>query len=79
MENIMIVYTAVFMIFAFIFIAFGVFSMGFLIGYKNEENKSFRKKQDKIAIETDKEKKAKKDWKKFLEYDGSMPYDEKQL
>ena len=79
MENIMIVYTAVFMIFAFIFIAFGVFSMGFLIGYKNEENKSFIKKQDKIAIETDKEKKAKKDWKKFLEYDGSMPYDEKGL
>ena len=53
--------------------AFAVFSIGFLIGYKSEDNRILKRKQLAEIKESDKEKKAKKDWKKFLEYDGSVP------
>lgn len=59
-------------------IGFSIFSIGFLFGYKKEDRKFLNKiKYDsfKNIQQTDKEKKAKKEWKKFLEYDGSVPND----
>ena len=66
----------IFIVLIFILMAFAVFAIGFLIGYKSEDNRILKRKQQieiKEIKESDKEKKAKKDWKKFLEYDGSVP------
>lgn len=73
MENMLIVYMTMLMILSS---GFGVFILGFLIGFKREDKliKNKRSKNELVA-ETDKEKKAKKDWKNFLEYDGSAPND----
>ena len=48
----------------------------FFIGYKYEDREIKLKKENidtKEIVESDKEKKAKKEWRKFLEYDGSTP------
>ena len=50
--------------------------MGFFIGHKYEDRKIKLKKDNidtKEIVESDKEKKEKKEWRKFLEYDGSTP------
>lgn len=60
----------------FALITFSLFAIGFLIGYKTEdicEKKKIQMRNNKITEETIEEKKAKKDWKRFLEYDGSTP------
>jgi len=60
----------------FMLMAFAIFAIGFLIGYKSEDNKIIKRKQQlelKEIPESEKEKKAKKEWKNFLEYDGSAP------
>ena len=60
---------------AFVLMAFAVFAIGFLIGYKKEDKKIWLKERQNEIKESDKEKKAKKDWKNFLNYDGSSPID----
>ncbi len=76
METFVVLNIFVYLIVAFALMALGVFVIGFLIGYKSEDKKILKRKQQKgitEAQESEKEKKAKKEWKKFLEYDGSTP------
>ncbi len=73
MDKLILIYLTIFIVLIFMLMAFAVFSIGFLIGYKSEDNRILKRKQLAEIKESDKEKKAKKDWKKFLEYDGSVP------
>lgn len=76
MNEMAIVYMTIFIGVAFTLMAFAVFAIGFLLGYKNEDKRVLQKNQQagvKEIQESDKEKKAKKEWKKFLEYDGTTP------
>lgn len=76
METFVVLNILVYLIVAFALMALGVFVIGFLIGYKSEDKKILKRKQQKEiteAQESEKEIKAKKEWKKFLEYDGSTP------
>lgn len=59
----------------FVLSIFSLFAIGFLIGYKAEDLREKRKIQfnNKQSEESIEEKKAKKEWKSFLEYDGSAP------
>lgn len=59
---------------ALLLLIFALFAIGFLIGYRFEEKRILKKsvKSDEIP-ETDQEKKAKREWKNFLKYDGSAP------
>ena len=66
----------IFIVLFFLLMAFAVFAIGFLIGYKHEDSKILKKSvqtEIKDIKESDQEKKSKKDWKRFLEYDGSVP------
>ena len=75
MNNLVIV-TAIFSVLSFLLVLFAIFAIGFLIGYKSEDAKI---KRENINVgfrepqESEKEKKVKKEWRKFLEYDGSTP------
>ena len=66
-----------FCLISFVLMAFAVFSIGFVLGYKKESKnvlkRSFQAKEQKVNNE--KEENAKREWKKFLEYDGSVPYE----
>lgn len=76
MNEMAVVYMTIFIGLAFTLMAFAVFAVGFLLGYKNEDKRVLQKNQQasvKEIQESDKEKKAKKEWKKFLEYDGTTP------
>lgn len=76
MDNFIIFNMIFFVIVAYVLMAFAVFAIGFLMGYKSEDRKILKRKQqiqDNKIQESDKEKRAKKEWKKFLEYDGSTP------
>jgi len=76
MNEMAIVYMTVFIGLAFALMAFAVFVIGFLLGYKGEDKRALKRMQqtsNKETRESDQEKKAKKEWKKFLEYDGSSP------
>ena len=56
-------------------ISFSLFAIGFLIGYKIEDKRLLKKKQNIENNELSKEqKRQQKEWKNFLEYDGSVPY-----
>ena len=55
--------------------AFAVFAIGFLMGYKKEDKRIKTKNRNMDFDDEIKEEKAKKDWKRFLEYDGSIPYE----
>ena len=55
--------------------AFAVFAIGFLMGYKKEDKRIKTKNRNMDFGDEIKEEKAKKDWKRFLEYDGSIPYE----
>ncbi len=71
-----IIFMAIVIIINFMLIAIAVFGIGFFVGYKLEDKKIKQRKQiieSKEIQESDKEKKAKKDSTKFLEYDGSAP------
>ena len=71
-------YMMFFCVIALILMVFAVFMIGFLIGYKTEDMRIKTKKynvDNKTSNENKNEEKAKKDWKRFLEYDGSMPYE----
>ena len=71
-----IIFTAILIIINFALVAVAIFGIGFFIGYKYEDRKIKLKKENidtKEIVESDKEKKAKKEWRKFLEYDGSTP------
>lgn len=76
METFIVLNIVFYLFFAFVLMGLGVFAVGFFIGYKSEDKKILKKKQQKEMIKTyesEKEIKAKKEWKKFLEYDGSAP------
>lgn len=76
METFIVLNIIIYLFFAFTLMALGVFAVGFFIGYKSEDKKILKKKRQKELTKTyenDKEIKAKKEWKKFLEYDGSAP------
>lgn len=76
MDNFVVLNMIFLIAIAFMLMAFAVFAMGFLIGYKMEDKRSSKRKQgadNNKYEESDQEKKAKKEWKKFLEYDGSAP------
>lgn len=76
MNNLITMYMTIFIVLIFMLMAFAVFAIGFLIGYKSEDNRILRRNQQtdiKEIKESEKEKKSKKEWKKFLEYDGSVP------
>lgn len=62
----------VFLIVIFMFSA--VFTIGFFVGYKNEERKICKSKRADydFSEETEQEKKAKREWNNFLKYDGSV-------
>ena len=63
-----------FCVIALMLMVFGVFAVGFLFGYKIEDKRlKARKHHSENKEETIKEEKVKKDWKNFLEYDGSAP------
>ncbi len=71
-----IIFTAILIIINFALVAIAIFGIGFFIGHKYEDRKIRQKKENidtKEIVESDKEKKAKKEWRKFLEYDGSTP------
>lgn len=76
MNNLEVIYMTFFIVVIVCLMAFSVFAFGFVIGYKTEEKKIIKRKQqyeNKEFQDNEKEKKAKKEWKKFLEYDGSVP------
>ena len=76
METFIVLNIVIYLFFAFVLMGLGVFAVGFFIGYKSEDRKILKKKQQKEmtkTYESEKEIKAKKEWKKFLEYDGSAP------
>lgn len=76
MNNLVVIYMTIFIIVAICLMAFAIFALGFLVGYKREEKKILKRKQQYDSKEyknDEKEKKTKKEWKKFLEYDGSVP------
>ena len=75
MNNFVVIYMTLLSVMAVCLMAFAVFAIGFLIGYKTEEKKIAKRKmqhETKELQENENEKKAKKEWKKFLEYDGSV-------
>lgn len=66
----------IFLVLIFMLMAFAVFAIGFLIGYKSEDNRILKRNQQtkiKEKQENDRENKSQKEWKRFLEYDGSVP------
>lgn len=76
MSNSVTICIAIFIVLIFMLMAFAVFAIGFLLGYKSEDKRLLKRNQQaeiRDIQESDKEKKAKKDWKKFLEYDGTTP------
>lgn len=78
MSNIVIICMVISVFFSFLLIAFAVFAIGFLIGYKHEEKRILKKSQQKSdneIHESEEEKKAKRDWKNFLKYDGGATAD----
>ncbi len=57
-----------------IIMAIAIFCIGFFIGFKREDDKIVQDNKTKKDIslqESEDEQKAKKEWKKFLNYDGS--------
>lgn len=59
---------------AFLLLVFALFAIGFLFGYRFEEKRISKKMYTVDGIyESDEEKKAKREWKNFLKYDGSAP------
>ena len=74
MENLVIINTMIIVMMTFLLMASGLVAIGFFIGYKTENRKILKKRlelNNKNYEENEKERKAKKEWKKFLEYDGS--------
>ncbi len=56
--------------------AFAVFCIGFFAGYRREEHKIVKRKNIHYVDTTKQtEEKAEKEWKKFLNYDGSAASD----
>lgn len=61
-----------FSLIGFLLMAFAIFAIGFLLGYKKESKRILKRKVHPCT--TEKEEIEKREWKKFLEYDGSVPY-----
>lgn len=76
MNNTIIICTFFCVLLALLLLIFSLFAIGFLIGYRCEEKKIFKrlhKCDENSSYKCDEDTKAKKDWKKFLSYDGSTP------
>lgn len=76
MENIVVICAVMSAFFALLLIAFAVFVIGFLMGYRREDKQILKKSQhngDCENQESEEEKKAKREWKNFLKYDGTTP------
>lgn len=76
MNNTVVICVCVSALTVLLLLVFALFAIGFLIGYKFEDNKILKKSlnfDENIIYESDEEKKIKKDWKNFLNYDGSTP------
>ena len=71
--NSLVVLTVLFSVLIFLLALFSIFAIGFLVGFKIEDKKLRRENVTLDLKESEKEKKAKKEWRKFLEYDGSAP------
>ena len=52
---------------------FALFAIGFLLGYKLEDRRLSKGKAKITCEDSEEEKKLKKEWKNFLEYDGTTP------
>ena len=74
--NSLVVLTVLFSVLIFLLALFSIFAIGFLVGFKIEDKKLRRENVTLDLKESEKEKKAKKEWRKFLEYDGSAPQEE---
>lgn len=75
MENIEVICSVLGAFFCFVLICFAVFAIGFIIGYKYEEKRIIKKTiriVDSDIKESEEEKRAKREWKNFLKYDGSV-------
>ena len=71
-----VVFMAIAVIINFLLVAIAIFGIGFFVGYKIEDKKTKKKIKNsevKEIEESENEKKIKKEWRKFLEYDGSTP------
>ncbi len=73
MNNIVFICTFISTLLIILLLALVVFAMGYFIGYKYEEKKIQQRtaqKNDAEIKESEDEKKAKREWKNFLKYDG---------
>lgn len=76
MNNTVVICVCICTLTVLMLLVFALFVIGFLIGYKFEDNKILKKAlkdSENTIYESDEEKKNKKDWKNFLNYDGSTP------
>ena len=72
MNNLVIVCASLCALLVFALLIFSLFVIGFLIGYYFEEKKFSKRGKEKVSIaESEEDKKAKREWKKFISYDGS--------
>ncbi len=80
MLNILLILVFVLLI---LLLSLSVFVIGFFIGYTRENKRLYKKatqgENEQNAIQKAKEEKAKREWKKFLSYDGSSNTDERNL
>lgn len=77
MNNIVVIGAAIAALLVIFLIVFSLFAIGFFIGFYFEEKRVIKKthiKEEKENYESEEEKKSKREWKKFLNYDGSAPY-----
>lgn len=75
-----ILLTLVLVVLILILAAFG-FAVGFFVGFTRENTKQTYKKaaqgeNEQNLVQKEREEKAKREWKKFLSYDGSSNTDE---
>ncbi len=77
MNNTEIILAATAVIVQLGFLALAIFCIGFFVGFKREEKKFMEKDAFKPlkTEENTQEEKAKKEWKRFLSYDGSTDAD----
>ncbi len=72
MNNLVIVCASLCALMVFALLIFSLFAIGFLIGYYFEEKRFSKRKNEKNSfVESEEDKKAKREWKKFISYDGS--------
>ncbi len=80
MVKILLVIVIVLLIMA---LSIGVFAVGFFIGYTREDKRLYKKatqgENEQNLAQKAREEKAKREWQRFLNYDGSSNIDERNL